>query len=310
MRFVSKRQLAAMANAWLRRFDIVIERPSDIWRVTATLGKQPQPGSPPAHGRSAWLRVFGPQAESARFDFAVVMPTTLRPSIGDALRSVFAQDFAGTVQTLVGIDAVQGDPDALETICRACPANQAVMVFDPGYSTSVRHGGLHPARDGGVLRTVLTYLAASRCVAYLDDDNWWAPGHLSSLHAALQGHEWAWSLRYFVHPVSRQPICEDIWECIGPQRRVKGFVDPNCLAIDKLACEAVLRWWSIPERNSSLAMDADRQVFRILDREFRGETTGQATCYYVLNEADEQHPQRLAHIGAARYAAAGGAGQD
>ena len=90
-------------------------------------------------------------------DVAVIMPTIIRSTMKEALQSVFRQ------------------------------AHCCVNVIYPGYSTSVRHGGLHPAYDGGVLRCVLTYLANSRYVAYLDDDNWWADNHLSSMLAAKPG---------------------------------------------------------------------------------------------------------------------------
>ena len=105
------------------------------------------------------------------------------------------------------------------TICAArIPRNHAVLFFYPGYSTSCRHGGLHPAWDGGVLRTLLSYLANSRYVAYLDDDNWWDGSHLESMRLALEGCEWAYARRWFIHPKSRRPICPDEWESIGPNR--------------------------------------------------------------------------------------------
>ena len=159
------------------------------------------------------------------------------------------------------------------------------------------------------MRTILSYLANSRYVAYLDDDNWYASHHLSSLHEAMRGYDWAYSLRWYVHPVSRRPICEDRWEAIGPVPTAvdpDGWVDPICLALDKLACEAILRWWCIPQRNSPLAMDADRNVFRILRTEFRGCGTNNASVFYAIAESDRyRHPFRLEMIGAERYASAG-----
>src|SRR5262249_10922795 len=112
------------------------------------------------------------------FAVAVVIPTVRRGSLVRAVRSVYAQDIAGTIQVLIGIDQPLGDGSALTQIERECPAHCLLSVFDLGYSTSVRHGGLHPSHDGGVLRTLLSYAAHSRYVAYLDDDNWWAPNHL------------------------------------------------------------------------------------------------------------------------------------
>ena len=292
---ISRGKLVAFLNRRLRPLDTVLLRRSELWRITDFLGRQPPPG-PPGPARPPLARGFGPDDGATRFDFAVVMPSILRPTLADALRSVFAQDFPGTVQTLIGVDQPCGDLAPVEAACRDRPPNHAVLLFDPGYSTSQRHGGLHPGWDGGVLRTVLSYLAASRRVAYLDDDNWWAPHHLSALAAALEGHDWAWSRRWFVDPTTRVPLAEDVWELVGPGAGVfGGFVDPNCLALDKLACEAVLRWWAIPTRNSGTAWDADRNVFRILSTEFRGRASGTASSYYAMNE-DEHHARRMALI--------------
>lgn len=294
---VSKADIVDFMNRRLRRFDTAIVRRSELWRMSTSLGRQPQHGPAPAP-RPPLLRVFGPDTtpvSGAAFDFAVVMPSILRPTVADALRSVFAQDFAGSVQTLIGIDAHAGDIAVVEQVCRDRPPRHSVLLFDPGYSTADRHGGLHPARDGGVLRTVLSYLAASRYVAYLDDDNWWAPGHLAALRAALEGHDWAWSGRWFVDPRTREPACRDVWESIGPGQGVfpDGWVDPNSLAIDKLACEAVLRWWGLPKPDSATGTDADANVFRLLSREFRGRGTGAFTTYYTVKDKIPVYPPPL-----------------
>jgi hypothetical protein len=290
-------------------------RLADVWRPTDQLNRQPAPQGAVdrAHVPPSLRSYVGEAVGSLQrpFDFAVVMATTLRPTITDAIASVLAQDLPGRVQLLIGVDTPAGDPGLIEQACRRMPPNHAVQVLYPGYSTSRRHGGLHPAWDGGVLRTTLSYLANSQYVACLDDDNWYGPHHLSSLHRAIQGHDWAYALRWFVHPISRRPICEDQWESIGPAPRGTrvdpgGWVDPNCLAIDKLACEAVLRWWSIPLRNTTRAMDADRNVFDILSSEFRGRATNEASVFYALDESDPfRHPFRLEMIGAERYASAG-----
>src|ERR1700746_3605535 len=90
---------------------------------------------------------FGPQHAS---DVAVIMPTVLRKTITDSLRSVFRQDFAGRIHVLIGIDRPDGDIGLIEQACAERPSRCCVQVIYPGYSTSLRHGGLHPARDGGV----------------------------------------------------------------------------------------------------------------------------------------------------------------
>jgi hypothetical protein len=304
-----KAKLAATANGVLRPLGIQVVRGAEVWRPLTQLGRQPAPGGITVPFSMPFLKGFqGSKIASLQqpADFSVVMPTILRTTIGDAIQSVFDQQFAGNVQLLIGIDSALVEPSYVEEICRSVPNRQSVLLFYPGYSTSRRHGGLHATRDGGALRTMLSYLANSRYVAYLDDDNWWSADHLSTMHAALlAGAEWAYALRWFVHPNSRRPICVDEWESVGPGigyfSDLGGWVDPNCLAIDKIACEAVLRWWSIPTRNSPKAMDADRNVFRILSTEFRGAPTGRHSVFYEITETDSQHHYRLSVIGEERY---------
>ncbi len=229
-------------------------------------------------------------------DVAVVMPTLLRPTILRAVDSVFRQDFSGTIHLVIGIDAIDGDPGAVARIRETCPANVTVTVFDPGFSTARRHGGIHPAGDGGALRTILSYLANAPRIAYLDDDNWWAPDHLSSLTDAIEGRGWAFSYRWFVDPATGEAICEDRWESVGPGRGVfaekaGGFVDPNTLMIDKTICEPVLRWWSVPMFPQN-GTGADRNVFNALRTGYGWAATGRASAYYLLQPGDRMQPYR------------------
>lgn len=310
-----KAAIKRLVSYFLAPYDIRVVRGADIWRPNSQIGRQPEP--PPFASSALQIDPFfrtyvgkSVRPIQRQFDFSVVMPSVLRPAVNDAIASVFAQDFAGRVQLLIGVDAPLGDLEAVDEACRKLPPNHAVQIFYPGYSTSRRHCGAHFAWDGGALRTILSYLANSRYISYLDDDNWYAKHHLSSMYNAIQGQDWAYSLRWYVHPSSRKPVCEDRWESIGPVPNgtsfdASGWVDPNCLAIDKVACEALLPWWSIPQRNSATAMDADRTVFQILRTEFRGRGTNQPTVYYTISESDPyRHPLRLKVIGAEQYAAA------
>jgi hypothetical protein len=67
----------------------------------------------------------GSAARQQPFDAAVILPTLLRPSLDRAVRSVFAQDFPGRIQLLIGIDVAQGDPAQLAALTRDCPAHIA-----------------------------------------------------------------------------------------------------------------------------------------------------------------------------------------
>ena len=251
--------------------------------------------------------MFRPIAKPRRalqppFDAAVVIPTVLRPELARAVRSVFAQDFPGRVQILIGIDAAEGDPDLLDALAAECPERMDLSWLDPGYSTSVRHGGIYPNRFSGALRTILTYLANSPRVAYLDDDNWWAPEHLSRLLQAIEGAEWAYSRRVFVEQASGEPICIDEWESLGPDAGVftekfGGFVDPSSLMIDKIACHNLPPLWSLAAFDDGSG--EDRLVFQMLKQNFRGHPTGTATSYYVTSPSDPMHAARMQMLRAA-----------
>src|SRR5690349_8914631 len=149
------------------------------------------------------------------FDAAIVMVTVVRDTFAQALRSVFAQTFAGRIQVLVGVDRWVGDRAQVEALARQSPSHVAVTMLDLGYSTSKRHGGLYPSHYGGALKTILSYAANSRCVTYLDDDNWYAPDHVASMLAAMNGKAWAFSLRHFVDASSGDLLCPDTWESLG-----------------------------------------------------------------------------------------------
>jgi hypothetical protein len=204
------------------------------------------------------------------FDVAVVMATVVRPTIADALRSVYAQQFAGRIQILVGVDKWEGERALLDALIAECPPHVAVTTIDLGYSTSMRHGGLYPSNFGGALKTILSYAANSRYVAYLDDDNTYAPTHLATLRSAIEGKDWAFSLRLLVDGASGDLLCPDTWESVGPGRGVYakaqgGFVDTNCYLIDKLACAEIFLEWANTRFHGGTG--GDRQILqRLLGR--------------------------------------------
>jgi hypothetical protein len=247
-------------------------------------------------------------------DVAVVIATLVRPTLKDTLHSIFRQERVGRVHVIIGVDVPQNEMAVVEDACRDRPAHCCVSLMYPGYSTSVRHGGVHVPRDCGVLRGVLTYLANSRYVAYVDDDNWWADHHLRTMLAAIAGNDWAYSLRWFVHHATRRPVCVDTWESVGPGKGVHvqkfgGWVDPNCVMIDKIACDRVVPWWMRPLPGDPKAMSADRHVYHWLAKNFRGRATEEPSVYYQVDPGDVLHASRLKRMGTA-YARAGEAGPE
>lgn len=256
------------------------------------------------HSDVSFLRTWGapPHGLQEQAAVAVVIPTVLRPSLARALTSVFAQEFGGRVQVLVGIDAPQGSMEVLEATCRLAPSHYTVQAFYPGYSTSVRHNGMWDSPAGGALRTILSYLANAPVIAYLDDDNWWGPRHLATLTRAIEPVDWAFSLRWFVHPATARPICIDQWESVGPGagrflQEFDGFVDPNCLMIKTKRCAPTFSWWPIPLPGDPRGAGSDRHVFDVLRRMGQWAGTGEPTAFYVIDPADAMHRERLQWIG-------------
>lgn len=228
------------------------------------------------------------------FDVAIVMATVVRPSLAQAIRSVYAQHFGGRIQILVGIDRWEGERAMLDALLAECPSHVAVTQIDLGYSTSQRHGGLYPSHFGGALKTILSYAANSRYVTYLDDDNWYAPEHLATMLEAVAGKAWAFALRQFVEKRSGDLLCPDTWESVGPHRGVYakaqgGFVDTNCFLIDKLMCNDAFPEWAMTRFAGGTG--GDRQILqRLLERPWG--TNGAHTVYYRQSLAG-LHPYLL-----------------
>ena len=224
-------------------------------------------------------------------DAAVVIQTVLRPSLLRAVRSVFDQDHTGRIQVLIGVDSHQGDGALLDTLFSECPPNVTLTLLDPGYSTSLRHGGFYSNHYGGALRTILSYAANSRYVAYLDDDDWWGRKHLSGLLSAIHQKDWAFSYRWLVDRETGWPICRDEWDARGPGaginlERFGGFVNPSCLMLDKSACHFILPFWSLSPFADGTG--EDRLVFReLLKRPWAA--AGEYTCYYEMSSEVQKH---------------------
>jgi hypothetical protein len=233
-----------------------------------------------------------------RLDVAVVIPTICRPSLLRAVESVYRQQGAGRIHVLIGLDKALFDRRVLDAVRAARPEHCVVTLLDLGFSTSERHGGIYTGRGGGALRTILSFAANSAYIAYLDDDNWFAPDHLATLRAAIEGRDWAWSQRWFVDRDSGRVLGLDSFESVGPGQgihkgRFGGWSDPNTLMIDKLRCaEALTRWSQLLVLADGTVCPADRCVFDLL-RSRPGACTGKPTCYYETHASDINHPVRL-----------------
>lgn len=236
-------------------------------------------------------RYFGDgESPQAPVQVSVVIPTILRPCLETALRSVFAQQGVNRLQVLIGIDK-PGDPEALYRLLEERPPNVSAIVLGLPYSTSVRHGGPHIATDGGGLRSILTFMANSRHVAYLDDDNVWEPNHLAELLKAVKGKVWAFAHRLLIDEDTGQTIAVDRWDSVGVNKGrfadQGGMVDPNCLILDKVAAAKVLgRWAETPDGKPGVT--ADRHIFAAIRHSKHG-VVPEATVRYGIRKSNILH---------------------
>lgn len=236
---------------------------------------------------------------------SVVIPTVMRPSLLDAVASVFDQVDAGRIAIMIGVDQPR-DPTALYNLLDQRPPNISALVLSLPYSTSVRHGGPHLATDGGSLRTTLSFMANSRYVAYLDDDNSWMPRHLKLLQAAMVGKAWAFSHRLLIDEETGEVLGPDRWDSLGPDRgrfaSTGGHVDPNCLIVDKVLLARTLGRWSETADGKANEM-ADRHFFEGIRRTPFGEVT-EATVRYGIRRSNILHKLMAREAREAREAGA------
>ena len=233
-------------------------------------------------------------------DVAIVITTVCRDSLIRAVRSVYAQNYAGRVQVLVGVD---DDPKKrserlYKELNDLRPPKVKLTWLDVGYSTSRRHGGVHDCFFGGGLRSALTFLANAEIVVYLDDDDWLHEDHLTQVLKAIEGKKWAFAYSIYCDGNTATPLCTDEIESVGVNRGVfkdkfGGFVRPSGMAINKLQLLHLVHLWSCSPFKTGDG--EDRLMFDRLRGEEHG-CTGNPTVYYALDPKDGMHATRLAFM--------------
>jgi len=234
---------------------------------------------------------------------AVVLLTTCRASMVRAVRSVYLQQFDGDPQhihLLIGVDC---DPhrqldELMAILAPERPPHVTISIINPGYSTSRRHGGVHTSHYGGSLRSVLTLLADSEIVTYLDDDDWFKENHCARILHAIEGKKWAYTYSIYADGNTAQELCVDEIESVGVGRGIYaqkfgGFVRPTGLAINKMELLHLVHLWSCSPFASGDG--EDRLVFDKLRTEPYG-CTDVATVCCSLDPKDGNHELRMQFI--------------
>ena len=231
-----------------------------------------------------------------RHNISIVIVTVCRSSLIRAVKSVFDQTFKGKIQVLVGVDV---DLYGLESNMKQylesiCPDHCTLTWLNIGYSTSQRHGGVHTCLFGGSLRTVLSFLADSTFVMYLDDDDWLAPIHCQSMLTTIGENHWAFSYCIYADGNTSQGICIDMIESVGVGKGIYrkmygGFVRPSGLLFNKFKLLPILSLWS--ESPYKSGDGEDRLIFEAI-KNLSHACSKQATVFYSLDSNDANHELR------------------
>jgi hypothetical protein len=235
-------------------------------------------------------------------DLAIVICTVCRESLLRAVASIYAQTHTGPIQVLIGVDVDQfgHESQLLDAITQECPPHFQVNWINLGYSTSARHGGVHSCFYGGSLRTSLSFLANSKYVMYLDDDDWLAPSHCADILKAIDGKAWAFAYSIYADGNDSRGLCADGIESVGVGKgiyaeRFGGFVRPSGLTLDKTKVPQLLHLWSSSPFPSGDG--EDRLIFDHL-RHIEHGCTENASVYCALDPKDGMHEKRMAFINA------------
>ncbi|WP_150539285.1 glycosyltransferase family A protein [Actinobacillus vicugnae] len=239
---------------------------------------------------------------AARYQLAVVIITVGRSSLLRAVRSIFAQQFSGNIQILIGIDIdLSGQlPSYRQILMQECPSNINIVWLDLGYSTSKRHGGVHDCYYGGSLRSALTLLADSELVTYLDDDDWFLPQHIEKMHSVFCQHPnvyWGHTLCYYADGNSSEILCLDELESVGVgkgifKEKFGGFVRPSGLTLNKLKTLAYLHCWS----ESFVQGDGEDRILFDKLKDLYHFSLAEGTVCCALDPKDAGHAMRLDFI--------------
>ena len=234
---------------------------------------------------------------------AVVIITIGREGLLRAVRSIFSQNTNEPIQILIGVDkdSYQSIPTLKSILKEECPSHITLTWLELGYSTSIRHGGVHASFYGGSLRSALALLANAPLVTFLDDDDWLLPDHCSHFISAFRKYPtiyWAHSLCYYADGNTSKPLCIDEIESVGVnegiyKERFGGFVRLSGLTIDIVK---VLPFIHHLAQAMTTSGDGEDRLFFHSIKELTHIKINYATVCCALDPKDSAHQYRMRFI--------------
>jgi glycosyltransferase involved in cell wall biosynthesis len=217
----------------------------------------------------------------------VVTASVGRPELRRCIESVRRQDYAG-VRHLVVVDGPEYGAAATGTLDGVELDERTEVLILP-------HNTGRPDNYGYRIYGAMSLLVNDDLVAFLDEDNWFEPDHVSAAVGALlgTGASWAYSLRR-VCGQDGEPICEDdcdslghwpkfasmlsVWEIAREEQvrhvRYPNLVDTSCYLLPRPVAREVSPLLYGP--------DADSIVASYLVANHAGVCSGRSTVNYAL----------------------------
>lgn len=205
---------------------------------------------------------------------AVITPTIGTPDLARCVASVQAQLLAGVTHYIV-VDGKQ-HADAVIRQLQAFAHKKPVQVLVLPENTGA------DGWNGHRVYGALPFLVNAHFVAFLDEDNWYAPDHLLGLMTEVREHDldWTFSLRTIVDGTGREVVrdnCESLGNMCHTAIAPGDFlVDTSCMLLKtRAAVEAGPSWYH-------QSRDADRSCTAfLLDRFPRTRGVPRHTLYYA-----------------------------
>lgn len=198
---------------------------------------------------------------------AVVTSTRGRETIKQAIESVKAQSYKARHYVFA-----HGD-DCWSKVMLNTTATGVTTVLLP-VANGTNGYGMAP------VFAAAPYLVEEDVIFYLDDDNWYEPGHIEELVKMIEEHDlgWAYSLRRIVDAEGNF-ICDDNCESLGmhPNSHDHFLVDNSCYAVRADVARQHSHAWYVP-------VVSDRSFMRALcQAKIACGTTGKHSVNYRLS---------------------------
>lgn len=200
----------------------------------------------------------------------VIVPTIGTPDVRQAIASLLAQTWPD-LHICVVVDGAQYEASFRQAVAGLDLRRVQLFVLPENTGAAGYHGHR--------IYAAFSHLVGTDYLLFLDEDNWFEPGHVASMVEVLESGrlDWCWCLRRVVDRQGRHLLYDD---CInlGPWGALNlRLVDTSAYCLRRPVAVAVSAAWHRP-------WIADRACFAQLEQQFPAfACTGRYTLNYRLS---------------------------